>query len=410
MNTAEPTPTCPQCGSNKLYKDGLRYLADGTTVQRWLCRECGYRFTNPNHKSQSRWKNPPFNLNLQNCINNNCQGNDEPVGGDPTSLGRLVQTLATVEKEEKTKSGQAGAAKTEKADIRGKIVEYLWYLKKKGLKETSVNDYGYKLGKLVEAGVNLLNPEDVKEYLAKRNDWSQRTKATTVVIYDGFARWLGLAWDPPCYKPVRKYPYIPTEEEINQLIAASGKKLATFLQLLKETGMRCGEAANLKWADIDFARKFVKITPEKGSDPRILPISDYLIGMLNNLPRKSDKVFKASLTSIKTNFFIARKKIARKLNNPRLMEISFHTLRHWKATMEYHRTKDIIYVQQLLGHRDIKSTMLYIYLEKQLFQSVNDDSFHVRVAKTPEEIKALLEVGFEYVLEKDGLLFFRKRK
>ena len=54
--------------------------------------------------------------------------------------------------------------------------------------------------------------------------------------------------------------------------------------------------------------------------------------------------------------------------------------------------------------------MLYIYLEKQLFQSVNDDSFHVRVAKTPEEIKALLEVGFEYVLEKDGLLFFRKRK
>jgi integrase len=132
--------------------------------------------------------------------------------------------------------------------------------------------------------------------------------------------------------------------------------------------------------------------------------------MLNNLPRKSEKVFKASLISIKTNFFIARKKIARKLNNPRLMEISFHTLRHWKATMEYHRTKDIIHVQQLLGHRDIKSTMLYIYLEKQLFQSTNDDSFHVRVAKTPEEIKALLEVGFEYVLEKDGLLFFRKRK
>ena len=83
--------------------------------------------------------------------------------------------------------------------------------------------------------------------------------------------------EPPCYKPVRKYPYIPTEEEINQLIAASGKKLATFLQLLKETGMRCGEAANLKWADIDFARKCVKITPEKGSDPRILPISEYVL-------------------------------------------------------------------------------------------------------------------------------------
>jgi len=77
--------------------------------------------------------------------------------------------------------------------------------------------------------------------------------------------------------------------------------------------------------------------------------------------------------------------------------------------MEYHKTKDIIHVQQLLGHRDIKSMMLYITLEQQLFQTANDE-FYVRVASTTEEIKALLEVGFEYVLEKDGLRFFRKRK
>jgi hypothetical protein len=32
------------------------------------------------------------------------------------------------------------------------------------------------------------------------------------------------------------------------------------------------------------------------------------------------------------------------------------------------------------------------------------------VAEKPEEIKALLEVGFEYVCEKDELMFFRKRK
>jgi integrase len=78
--------------------------------------------------------------------------------------------------------------------------------------------------------------------------------------------------------------------------------------------------------------------------------------------------------------------------------------------MEHRKTKDIIHVQQLLGHRDIKSTMLYIYVENQLFQNAANDDFHVKVAKTPEEIKALLEVGFEYIVEKDGLLFFRKRK
>jgi len=35
---------------------------------------------------------------------------------------------------------------------------------------------------------------------------------------------------------------------------------------------------------------------------------------------------------------------------------------------------------------------------------------HVKVAKTQEEITQLLETGFEYVLQKDGLAFFRKRK
>jgi len=34
----------------------------------------------------------------------------------------------------------------------------------------------------------------------------------------------------------------------------------------------------------------------------------------------------------------------------------------------------------------------------------------VKVAQTPEEIKGLLETGFEYTCEKDGLLFFKKRK
>ena len=48
-------------------------------------------------------------------------------------------------------------------------------------------------------------------------------------------------------------------------------------------------------------------------------------------------------------------------------------------------------------------------LNKLHFKSLNDE-FHVRVAKSPAEIKALLEIGFEYVCEKDGLLFFRKRK
>jgi polyhydroxyalkanoate synthesis regulator protein len=66
-------------------------------------------------------------------------------------------------------------------------------------------------------------------------------------------------------------------------------------------------------------------------------------------------------------------------------------------------------VQQLLGHKEITSTIFYVDLESAVFQT-EDDNFHVKTAKTQEEITALLQVGFEYVLEKDGVTYFRKRK
>ena len=131
--------------------------------------------------------------------------------------------------------------------------------------------------------------------------------------------------------------------------------------------------------------------------------------MLKNLPKQSDRVFPAQLGSMKANLHITRKGVARKLNSPRLLRISFHTLRHWKGTTEYHKTRDIIHVQKVLGHRDIKSTMVYITLENALFHSMNEE-FHVKTAKTVDEACELVELGFEYVTAFDGIQVFRKRK
>ena len=64
---------------------------------------------------------------------------------------------------------------------------------------------------------------------------------------------------------------------------------------------------------------------------------------------------------------------------------------------------------QFLGHRKIDTTLLYIQLAEVIFKNISEE-FTVRVAKTKEEITKLLEVGFEYVCEKDGLIYFRKRK
>jgi hypothetical protein len=75
-----------------------------------------------------------------------------------------------------------------------------------------------------------------------------------------------------------------------------------------------------------------------------------------------------------------------------------------------HQTKDPYYVQRFLGHKSLKSTEIYINIEHTLFEAGANEQFTVRIAEKPEEIKELLEAGFEYVCQKDTLIFLRKRK
>ncbi len=135
-------------------------------------------------------------------------------------------------------------------------------------------------------------------------------------------------------------PFIPYEEEIDALISGCGRKTAAFLKLLKETGMRFGEAWRLKWTDIDFKNNIITCNdPEKGSRPRVFKVSAELTAMLSKLKKKSIYVFGgAGQHAIKVSFMKQRKRLAYKLQNPRLTRISFHTIRHWKATTLYHET------------------------------------------------------------------------
>jgi hypothetical protein len=95
------------------------------------------------------------------------------------------------------------------------------------------------------------------------------------------------------------------------------------------------------------------------------------------------------------NFYQQRKRIARKLNNPRMNTEN--------------RLAHVPPLEAVLGHKEIKSTMVYVYIEDALFQS-NSGEFHVKTAKTIEEAAKLIEVGFEFVHEHNGIMIFRKRK
>jgi len=141
------------------------------------------------------------------------------------------------------------------------------------------------------------------------------------------------------------------------LIAACGTKTSTFLRLLKETAAMAGEIASLRLEDVDFLTGMVRIKPEKGSKPRIFKISSTALNMLAALKAKSasQRVFTLNLRALRRVFQRQRERLARKLQNHRLRLIHFHTFRHWKATMLYHQTKDILYVMNFLGHKSIKN-------------------------------------------------------
>jgi len=178
---------------------------------------------------------------------------------------------------------------------------------------------------------------------------------------------------------------------------------------LKETGIRIGEACSLKWEDIDFERRIVSVnSPEKGSDGRLQRISDQLIIMLDRLPRTRETIFARKWT-IQGVFNKYRKRVAHKLANPRLLKIHLHTFRHWYGTNEYLKTRDIYYVKRRLGHKRIANTERYMHIVESLLLGKPED-FVSKVAGNIEEACRLVETGFEYVCDFNGVKLFKKRK
>jgi integrase len=99
-------------------------------------------------------------------------------------------------------------------------------------------------------------------------------------------------------------------------------------------------------------------------------------------------VFSKSLRTVRRLFQQQRARLAKKLQNPRLLQIHFHTFRHWKATMLYHQTKGILYAMNFLGHRNIKNTLLYVQLEGALFKG--NDEYICKAAGKGMMLKRLL--------------------
>jgi hypothetical protein len=63
---------------------------------------------------------------------------------------------------------------------------------------------------------------------------------------------------------------------------------------------------------------------------------------------------------------------------------------------------------KLLGHKNIKNTLVYTHLAEELFKG--EQEYVSKVAKTEKDICALVDAGFEYVCDYNSDKIFRKRK
>jgi integrase len=93
-------------------------------------------------------------------------------------------------------------------------------------------------------------------------------------------------------------------------------------------------------------------------------------------------------------FWNCRRKLARDLNNPRLLTITLHDFRRWNGTRVALETRDPYAVMKALGHRSITSTEPYVDIEQlEPLQTM------CKAATTLEEQISLIEQGFTFVKE-----------
>ena len=264
--------------------------------------------------------------------------------------------------------------------------------------------------KYLDKHADLTQPEQVKQFIASIQT-STSYKRTLAIAYNKYTLYYKLQWEIPRYKQQAKSIKIPTEEKLNMLIAHARRTMALKLTISKETGLRPIELCNLKVRDVCTERKLIYPTTAKHGKARALKISDTLQNMLQthitaHKLNTNDQLFKGDAQNYGKYYRDMRNNLANKLQDQTIRTIRLYDFRHHYATMLYHKTRDILYVKQQMGHAKVDTTLIYT----QLLDLTENEEYTCKTATNVKEATELIEHGFQYVTEIDGLKLFKKRK
>ncbi len=246
--------------------------------------------------------------------------------------------------------------------------------KDKALSESSSQEIKLWLKTLHSQGIS---PKSIQRKLSAVKSFFRYLLSNEIIIEDP-----SYAIKAP--KSPKKLPKTLDVDQMQQVLDyQSDDDLAlrdlAMLEVIYSSGLRLSELAQLRFEQIDFSQKTIRVFG-KGSKERIVPIGDKAISAMNkwlNIRQSLNCTHDYLFTTLKGTPIQARsiqKRFEKFALEHAPKHIHPHMLRHAFASHLLESSRDIVAVQNLLGHSDISTTQIYTHLDFQQLASVYDQT------------------------------------
>src|ERR1700737_20269 len=181
-----------------------------------------------------------------------------------------------------------------------------------------------------------------------------------------------------CQKTEKHLPVVLSQSEVVQFFASIRKmklKFRALFMTIYGTGLRGSEAAALQVSDIDSQRMVIRVRQGKGKKDRYVMLSPKLLAAL----REYWKAFRPQ-----TWLFFSGRDRSRPLTRNSILKscpsisrraglskrVTLHSLRHSFATHLLEAGTDLRTIQLLLGHADVRTTIIYLQVSQQHIRKI----------------------------------------
>lgn len=192
-----------------------------------------------------------------------------------------------------------------------------------------------------------------------------------------FVQVLGREWDEVAIPRARRKFHLPvvlSRSEVERLLGViTNIKHRALLSVAYSAGLRVSELTGLKPADIDSERMQIRVVQAKGNKDRYTLLSHTALEQLRlhyKLYRPTEWLFETrkgvaiSNRTVQQVFQTALGKAGI------TKEVSVHALRHSFATHLMEQGVSLAIIQQLLGHKSLRTTSIYLHVQQYALEKV----------------------------------------